>query len=86
MLKEYGEELFSFELDPDVRPPDYFLSAWGPVAELRAALNSPRRARLLPTGLALNLINLRWEICTLLLVDDDVWWRKQAAAMKVNWE
>lgn len=86
IFKEYGEELFNKKLNKRAVDPRYFYSKWECVAELRKALENQSRAQLLPTGVVMNLLNLRPEICALLLVHDADWWAMQMAKMETNWE
>ena len=83
-LKEYGEELYGEELDGR-REPGYFLAEWPAVRALLRALDDGR-CTLLTTGLVVNLLNLRPEVCALLLVQDPSWWAAQQARQRPNWE
>jgi hypothetical protein len=84
-LKEYGEELFSEELDGGRRDPAYFLTEWPAVRALLRALDDGR-CTFQTTGLVVNLCNLRPEVCALLLVRDPSWWAGQQARQRANWE
>jgi hypothetical protein len=85
VFKEYGEELFSMVLNKKAIDPRYFYEEWPCVANLRKALKEGKAVFSL-TGLVINLLNLRPEICTLLLVKDASWWSEQRRRMRTNWE
>ena len=42
------------------------------------------RAQILLTGVAVNLLNMRPEICTLLLIKDAEWWKNHSRSRKVG--
>lgn len=91
VLKEYGEELFDREVDHRNRDSRYFYKRWSPeprsycVRDLREKLREGN-CIFKVTGLIVNLLNLRPEVCTLLLVKDAEWWEAQRSLMKGNWE
>lgn len=85
VLREYGEELFSLKLEKNAWPPNYFFEAWPPVSELRKAINEGK-CEFFVTGLVVDLLNLRPEICTLLLVKDEHWWQGQLREVRTGWE
>lgn len=74
IYREYLEELFDV---PEVRMPqrepfyNYFYQ--NPNLKFLRTLEKEKRARIVLTGVSINLLNLRPEICTLLLIDDNVW-------------
>ena len=80
VLKEYGEEVFSEPLDEQAREATYFYSGWRGVASFLKALDEGK-CEFVVTGLVVNLLNLRPEICCLILVRDSDWWAEQ----KQNW-
>jgi hypothetical protein len=91
VLKEYGEELFDLELDKHSLDARYFYSQWGSKPEshcVRELLEELQKGlcTFKTTGLIVNLMNLRPEVCTLLLVKDAEWWEIQRRLMKRNWE
>lgn len=93
VLREFGEELF--DIDELVRDEGHVAFDWfyeqPPVRHLRELLDSGE-AQLLLTGLAVNLLNLRPEICTLLLIFTPDWYRMHArdlegaGLLQYNWE
>ena len=85
IMKEYGEELFSYEIEKNVLDATYFYSEWTGVASLLAALDEGK-CEFKITGLIVNLLNFRPEICCLLLVRDADWWARQRRTMRPNWE
>ena len=85
VLKEYAEELFNENLAQDAMNFRYFYRDSQPVAALLKAIRS-RRCTFVITGLVVNQLNLRPEICALLLVEDPKWWETQSAHMRHNWE
>src|SRR5262249_18800431 len=77
IFREYLEELFD-RPDPahGETDPDYFLQ--DPLLlELRELLKTGQ-AEWYFTGVAVNLLNLRPDICTLLLIKDHSWYRRHA--------
>jgi hypothetical protein len=84
-LKEYGEELFGETIQPGAGRADDFYSEWPAVSSLLRAIDAGR-SEFHVTGLVVNALNLRPEICTLLLVRDAAWWERQAGRMRSNWE
>ena len=85
ILKEYGEELFSQELVVNAPDAKYFYTEWPGVASLLSAINEGK-CEFAVTGLVVNVLNLRPEICCLLLVRDAAWWAQQKPTMRLNWE
>ena len=84
-LSEYLEELYSY---PDLSQRPLALEAEPPIQRLREMLEDDR-ANLLYTGISVNLLTLRPEICLLLLVHDAGWLKREQAAdrpMSLNWE
>ena len=82
VLREFGEELFVMpEYDAWTAPtsPDYF-TQFGPVAHLIAMLNDGR-ASLTLTGVAINLLSIRPEVCTLLIIHDPDWYATYEAQL-----
>jgi hypothetical protein len=74
ILREFGEELFAMpEADAfsGADSPDYFM-AHPAVADLQAMLDDGR-AELHVTGVAVNLLSTRPEVCALLLIHDPDW-------------
>jgi hypothetical protein len=84
VLKEYLEEIFSVELRPNAVNATYFYDHPRAVS-LRNALRSGD-VEFTVTGMVVNLLNLRPEICALILVKDSDWWRREQAMGKMNWE
>lgn len=85
VLREYGEELFNLELEKNAWPPNYFYESWPPVSELRKAIDEGK-CNFFVTGFVVDLLNLRPEICTLLLVKDENWWEGQLREVRTGWE
>ncbi len=85
ILKEYAEELYGFELDEERNDPTYFYKEESAVRRLRKAIDNGK-CLIMTTGLVISLLNLRPEICTILLVKDADWWIKQRGVQKLNWE
>lgn len=85
VLKEYAEELFSENIDPKAENAKYFYDKWPSVIALRQALDEGK-CKFMITGLVVNILNLRPEICTLLLVNDISWWQQEYDKMSKNWE
>jgi hypothetical protein len=76
VLKEYVEELFNFpDFPKNYKPLDIrsHIQDQGPVAYLEKLI-SKGSASFHITGLAVNLLNLRPEICALLFIRDKEWW------------
>jgi hypothetical protein len=84
VLKEYLEELYSIDLHPNATDARYFY-AQPRATSLIKALESGQ-VEFVITGVVVNLLNLRPEICALLLVKDGSWWRSEQALGKMNWE
>ena len=85
VIREYCEELFRLKIDRSREDPKYFLKEWRPAFELMRALRD-KRCELRVTGVVLNLMNFRPEICFLLLVHDHVWFEKEKKKFRPNWE
>lgn len=93
VLREFGEELF--DIEELERDRGYVAFEWfyeaPPVKELRDLL-ATGEAQLLLTGVAVNLLNLRPEVCTLLLILTPEWYRVHSKDIKSrgllcdNWE
>ncbi len=78
IFREVLEELFNM---PEERQPprwDYFYAQ--PALRYLLALLESGAAQLLATGIALNLLTLRPEICALLLIHDAEWYKRVSAA------
>ena len=85
ILREFGEELFGmpeFHDWPDSVSPDYFKS-YAPVAGLIAML-ADGRASLTLTGIALNLLSMRPEVCTLLVIHDPSWYKAHKEQLRAE--
>lgn len=82
ILREYGEELFAMPEpdDADATPPPDYHDAHPPVAELNTML-ADGRAELHVTGVALNLLSLRYEVTTLLVIHDPDWHTRHQSAL-----
>lgn len=92
ILREYAEELFDRTEHQEQAAGHLNVTELSEVRRLQDALDAGR-AELLYTGVSVNLLSLRPEICTLLLVHDPDWWadeRRPAEAagqpMKLAWE
>lgn len=84
IYREYLEEIFGIkevEHSSGEIAFDYFYEH-DKLVQLRSLLES-KGGELLLTGYAVNLLNLRPEICTLLLIRDETWSRQKIVA---NWE
>jgi hypothetical protein len=82
VLREFGEELFGMPEYADWESPvgaTYFYD-FPAVADLRVMLQDGR-ARLQLTGLAMNLMSLRMEICSTLIIHDANWYPRSEAAL-----
>jgi hypothetical protein len=91
VIREFAEELFDIEVDKtEGETPRRFYKIQE-VQELNDMLQSGG-ARLFVTGVLVNLLNLRPEICTLLVITDKHWYRRHDEArdnrkgFKRNWE
>lgn len=71
--REYLEECYSFPEPEDgtVTDPNYFYTA--PQHQALQALLSSGAAELFVTGIGINILNLRPEICTMLVIHDEKW-------------
>jgi hypothetical protein len=84
IIREYAEELFAMpeyhEWETPIDSLDYF--AQNPhVIELEAML-SDHRAGLYPTGIVLNLMSLRFELCSVLVIHDPTWFQRNESALQ----
>jgi hypothetical protein len=82
VLREFGEELFGMPEYADWESPvgaRYFYD-FPAVADLRTMLQDGR-ARLQLTGTAMNLMSLRMEICSTLIIFDANWYTRSEAAL-----
>ncbi|RLA41299.1 MAG: hypothetical protein DRR42_24820, partial [Gammaproteobacteria bacterium] len=84
VLKEYGEELYNNAIDRSASDWKYFYRDWHGVAWLLEGLELGH-CEFQITGLVLNMLNLRPEICSLLLVRNEDWWNRKPT-IKTNWE
>lgn len=83
-FREYLEEVFGkkeLEHPSGALTYNYFYSA--PELQVLRQLLSDKRAELILTGYTMNLLNLRPEICSLLLIHDPEWCKQDFGA---NWE
>lgn len=92
LLREYLEELYSIEEYEIGSKPIHSIETEPEVMRLRALIDSGS-ANLYYTGVSVNLLTLRPEICTLLLVRDPAWLREEPLAAersgrpwKMAWE
>lgn len=84
IFREYLEELFS-RPEPEDTEGDYRYFYGDPRLKYLRALISAGEARLLLTGVAVNLLNLRPEICTLLLIRSPEWYEKGSDDPTLQW-
>lgn len=81
LYREFGEELFGmpeFAAWENPTSPDYFFEHPA-VKDLKAMIDS-RHAEIHLTGIAVNPLSTRLEVCTLLVIHDPAWslrWKKQ---------
>lgn len=84
ILREYGEELFAMPehdaLDSAPTTPDYFLT--NPHIQALTSMFTDGRAELHATGIVLNLLSMRFELCSLLLIHDADWYRRNRAILE----
>jgi hypothetical protein len=84
ILREYGEELFGMAeydtLMPLPTTPDYFLNH-PHVQELTTMLEDGR-ADLYATGIILNLLSMRFELTSVLMIHDANWYTRNESALK----
>ncbi len=78
ILREVLEELFNMPEEPQPARWDFFSDH--PALRYLLALMERGGAQLLATGIILNLLTLRPEISTLLLIHDPAWYRRVSAA------
>ena len=80
VLREYYEELFAkgkeVEGPPSAMSYDYFYKK-SDVKYLRGLIEAGS-ARIYLTGVAMNMLNLRLDICTMLVIDTDEWYEKHS--------
>jgi hypothetical protein len=80
VYREYLEELFDV---PIAKKPERQISPFyfyeHPNLKFLRRLEKEKKARLLFTGVAINLLNLRPEICTLLLINTNEWYDKHSS-------
>lgn len=87
VLREYVEELFSKEDQTVSTTAPYWYEKTDPYKGLCELLDPKNGgATLYLTGICINLLNLRLEICTLLLINDLSWERDWLSKSKVNFE
>jgi hypothetical protein len=82
IFREYLEELFKVKeatAPPSVISHDYFYG--NPNLKYLRSLLANGDAQLLLTGVTVNLLNLRPEICTLLYVESPEWYRKHSTGL-----
>lgn len=85
IYREYLEELFNFPEPRDKRlHPTHFYSDKRFVY-LKSLLDNGE-AKIYFTGVAVNLLNLRPEICTLLYITNDEWYAKCKNDPELHWE
>lgn len=83
ILREFLEELYGRpEQRIDGDPKTLYRNK--PVKEMRLLLTAGK-AQLYFTGIGINLLNLRPEICTLLVVSDPEWYRKSLEDEELEW-
>jgi hypothetical protein len=85
VIRKYGEELFSERLPASVTTIDKIDARTPRMQALRDA-DIDSRVAIRTTGLVVDLLNLRPEICTVLIVRDPSWWDEQIAHIRPNWE
>ena len=87
IYREYLEELFSIpEVERVGRPvaPDFFYNH--PNLAFLAELLASGKAKLLTTAVIFNLLTHRPEICTVLIIQDEAWFKRQKDTMGKNQE
>lgn len=84
LLREFGEELFGLE-EATAESGRAAVMAQPPVAELNTMLEDGR-AEVHLTGIAVNLLSLRPEICALLVIHDPDWFTRNQAALDAAME
>ena len=83
IIREFGEELFGMPEYADWDDPqeyDYFYSHPS-IIDLQAMLND-KRASMHFSGIAYNLLSLRAEICSLLIIHDADWYTRSQNALQ----
>jgi hypothetical protein len=83
VVREYGEELFGNEFDSNRDNPHYIRHEWKEVSSIDRLIENGD-ADLIHTGILLNRLNLRPEICCVLMIHQPGWFELQPVA--VNWE
>jgi hypothetical protein len=98
ILREVSEELFSRDIEgdfakhsPETADAIYQYPEVQFLDDLLKSDARPPKAQILVTGILMNLLNLRPEICTVLLIRDSAWYRRHSRAEGVpvfarNWE
>lgn len=82
MLVEYVEELFGRDLEA----PETSDRLQTRSHERIQTLMNTCQAEIIPTGVCIDLLNLRPEICAVILVCDPRWWQEEYPQVKLNWE
>jgi hypothetical protein len=86
IIKEYCEELFSMERNGTDHPSKLY--DWVPAKNLRSALDD-KTCKILYSGVILNLLNMRPQVCCVLLIDA-AWFKKQEKdpdfPLRISWE
>jgi hypothetical protein len=84
VLREFVEELYGVEeLETGDGCVDHTAIFRRPEAQLISRMLEAGNARLLYTGVAVNLLALRPEICTLLVIEDPYWYEAQSGQLKL---
>lgn len=84
LYRELLEELFGLPEQDQPASPDYFYDH--PALVALKALIASGRASLHLTGLVLNLLTLRPEVCAMLLIRDPNWYEQAAHTFQEAWE
>jgi hypothetical protein len=84
IYREYVEELFGEE-EPEFNDDPFWYKKTRAYAALRGYLDTGGGSIFL-TGIATNLLNLRPEVCTLLLFESPDWGSEELGRLKRNWE
>jgi transcriptional regulator with XRE-family HTH domain len=85
VVKEYCEELFDCKPDETYTHPSYIFNTWPEAQELQTMLFDGR-CKLLHAGIVQSLLNFHYEICCVLLFENDDWIKGPGSKMKVGWE
>jgi hypothetical protein len=84
VLREFVEELYGVEeLETGDGCVDHTAIFHRPEARLMSRMLEAGEAQLLYTGVAMNLLALRPEICTLLIIDDPNWYEQESAHLRL---